>query len=621
MSLTLYMLEQSLKEVFEQLNHKIEYDKALMCFQNKELSKLTQALIDRCEELINTGVISNIAGDTLTLFDVVRFQSISNSANPIKVQLNHYGAWVDTPNAKVTLVDVNVLFDRTRKRYTMADSILLHTIVTVALKEQFYCEKPYAFPQSIINRKLNKKIQDQSFIDYELYEFLEQKPLINTVTDLLLKLLHSRYKQRGLDLHQKVVEVAESIKTGFLNILDQDMVNLLSILPEPANITNFYENYHKFYQHKDSLAKWAIESKQKLLYVLLNTEQGLSISDDSYFSYSNLLDFNAQRTFLDKVSVRRVFQSDISIVKQLLSSTMRNYRNYPSFFSVWSFWLGHTKHENINPHVFETLTSIRLHEQFIKTSPEHIKIMLKHGVHLIDILYEFLLEQFNLYASYGESSKTFKESIVFNDLGYFIDMFLHDELREQRGRINTILNEIADYVLFTRNTVSTPDCFHPHLSRINSSTSFKGLSRKAHQWHLEVQKHNMGPLSVWTQFKPFSEVIEGYTFTLLTDNHQLFNEGLGMTHCVNTFDGQITSNLYVVFSIKGADEAGTLGLALNKNSTGESFLTIDQVRGPYNASVSNNIHAAANILVTKLNNHPELIYSAGRFPTSEFNNS
>lgn len=590
MSPTLLELHDSLQLLLKGGKQRISYSELMpVLYSNNDIEPAI-TLVEKCDQLLKDGIVIDKVGRTVTLFNSFRIQSTSNPDRPINIQIENHSEWIDSPCQKETLSMLSILFNRTSQNYTMADSNLKRLIVNIAVNEFIELKK--------------------------LSQSIEQRPLINEIVKAISLLWSDKHKEICHDIHKQIIETSNSIKKSLLSVLDQDLVDLLSVLPEPSTMVQFYELYQKFYPHKEALLKWQAESKQKLIYVLLNTEQGLLIDGDNYFSYSNLLDANAHRTFLDKVSVRRVFKSDLSILNQLLSCTTTNYSNYSGFFSLWTYWLGHTSHESINPNVFSVISKFGLHEYFEKSNKQHLKTFLKHGVPLFDVLYEFLLELLNSYQSFGENPQTFIDSITFNENeDYFSDALLPSALQQKRIKVNTILNEISDFILFVDPTVHDGCLPLSNLNRINTTTNIHSLTRNAHIWHDEVQCRGKGPLCIWSQFKPFSAHIQGCTFTLLTDNHQLFYEGLEMKHCVNTFENRIKENSYIVFSIKSPKEDGTLGLTLNTDGIGNAYLSIHQIKGHYNCPLSSKVHAAAKELAVLINAKPELIYIEGDFPS------
>lgn len=614
MSITLYRLHTTLTEIIAKYPNQFSYQRILSELQCVEIRKTLEILIGHCNNLLESAVILDKDQNSLILLDNLRIICSSETNNQITVQIKHYGQWCNAPDQKNALKHANVLYHRVNQKFTLSDFNLMRLFPTIAIKEYFYQELSENIPNSLIQQKLNNKSSKHTLIDYELYEFQHQEVLITKVVDTITRLWLSSKNEKSINLNTRIICLSETIKSAFLSVLDRDMKELLSVLPEPTNIVGYYELYQSVVSYKESLLKWRADSPQRLMYVLLNKEQGISIDDPSYFSHSNLLDPNVHRTFLDKVSIRRVFQVDLSILGQLLVWTPQNYNNYKNFFSLWTFWLGHTKHSDINPHVFRVLSTLELHSNFNKENTRHIKILKKHGVPLLDLLYTFLLEQLHLYDSLGQTA-SFVDSFMFNDsYEYFDDDNLPNELRKQRRKINSTLNEIADFILSCENADQSTDMIMPNLLRVSPKTNMNSLSRNAHIWHVQAQKREMGPLSIWKQFKPFSADIEGYTFTLITDNHQLFYEGVEMKHCVYTFETKICSDMYIVFTLKSKAERGTVGLAIGRKEDGSPCFHLHQIKGEANDQLSKKANDCAIKLSEKINSNPDLIYVDGCFP-------
>lgn len=614
MNQTLKSFHKALSSVWDKKPNKTVYENIVTLMPSMESRDVLEKLIAHCNLMLESGIVGNIQDGQVTLFDNISFNCNTHTNREIVVQIRHYGQWRSIKEPIEVLRNVNVLFNRKNNSFTMSDFSLMKLISTLAIKEHFYKEIPNSYPDHIIQRKLSDKNSKKTLIDYELYELRGQEELIVKVVDYLTILWLAQQKENGKDLNAMCVELAKSIKHAFLSILDREMLSILSVLPDSNNLSGFYQIYQSMVPYKEALLKWQSDSQQRLMFVLYNKEQGKPIDDPLYFAYPTLLDPSIHRTFLDKTSIRRVFQTNLSILNQLLACTPQNYNNYKNFFSLWTYWLGHTKLCDINPNVFKVLTTFELHTRFDKNSPQHIKKMAKHGVPLLDVLYTYLLEHFDLYQSHDIADETFVSSFVFNDTyEYFEDEKLPETLNIHRRKANRILNEISDYILFT-DVIAAHQSNLPNLLRVNTKSNMNSLARNARIWHLEAQKREMGPLTIWKQFKPFSADIEGYKFKLITDNHQLFNEGVEMKHCVSRFETQIRSDMYIVLSMESDKERGTVGLAIAKNDEGDFSFRLHQIKGESNIQLSKKANDCAIELSKRINSTPELIYTLGQFP-------
>lgn len=622
MSLTLYGFFTSLQNVDASLKVRASYDQIYDHLLNSESKHALKTIIERCNQFMDTGIVANQADRTFTICDAIKLvlneQGSKDLTNLFKVHIKHYGEWTAfNKNSRSVVSKFNVLFNRESSHFTKSDSCLIESLIYLAIKEYFFPENPDEFTTAQISRKLTTKENKGQLIDHELYEYKTQDDVLISVTNYIARFWAMQKTELCQDLNSDIQKFALKIHNEFLSILDQDMVGLLRYIQEPSNLINYTVLYSTFFKYKESLIKWKSDSVQRLVYAL-HYQHGQEITPDNpdYFSYTTLLGQDQYRTFLDKVSVRRVFQLDLPLLTQLLTCSVNNYSNYKAFFAIWTYWFGHTKHTQVNPNVFRVLSSINIHDFFQVDNPLHVKVLRDHAVALFDILYSYLADQYAEFIHF-DTSHNFTRAYVFNEsFDYYDADHLPKHLKVQRRKVNAVLNEIADFVLYTThnslensNGLMTKESFYPNLQRISTRTTRNSLIRNAHIWHDQALQRQKGELIEWKQFKPFKTTIDGYTFCLLTDSHQVFEEAITMKHCLfSTFLEQICSGTYIAFSVHGNNERGTVGISIVTHHTGTEHLVMHQVKGESNSSLSHSALMATKNLVGQLNFNPELIY-------------
>lgn len=622
MPLTLYGFFTILQNVDDSLKPRASFDQIFDILLNSEAEHALNAIIQRCNHFIDTGILANQADRTFTICNEIKLvlneKGSKGLTNLFEVHIKHYGEWVAfNKSARSPISRFNVLFNRESSHFTKSDSSLIESLIYLALKEHFFAENPDEFTTAQISRKLMAKENNGQLIDHELYEYKAQDDLLTNVTKYISRFWAMQKKERDQDLNNDIQKFALKIQDEFLSILDQDMVELLRYVQQPSNLIGYTRLYSTFFKYKDALIKWKADSVQRLVYALhYHHDQVITPDNPDYFSYTTLLDHDQCRTFLDKVSVRRVFQLDLPLLTQLLTSSANNYFNYKAFFAIWTYWFGHTKHTEVNPYVFRVLSSLNIHDSFQIDNPLHVKVLRDHAVPLFDILYSYLTDQYADFIKFN-TAHNFTLAYLFNEsFDYFDAGDLPKHLKVQRRKVNAILNEIADYILYTtHNTIEnsnglTPkESFYPNLQRISTRTTLNSLIRNAHIWHDQALQRQKGELIEWKQFKPFKTTIDGYTFCLLTDSHQVFEEAIAMKHCLfSTFLEQICSGTYIALSVHGNNERGTVGISIVTDHTGTEHLFMHQVKGESNSSLSHSALMATKNLVGQLNFNPELIY-------------
>lgn len=622
MPLTLYGFFTILQNVDDSLKPRASYDQIYDLQLNSEAEHALSAIIQRCNHFIDTGIVANQDERTLTICNEIKLvlneKGSKDPTSLFEVYIKHYGEWVAfNKSALSPVLRFNVLFNRESRNFTKADSDLIEALIYLAIKEYFFAENPDEFTTAQISRKLTNKETEGKLIDHELYEYKAQDELLANVTNYISRFWAMQKKERGQDLNNDIQKFALKIQDEFLSILDQDMVKLLHYVQQPSNLIGYTRLYSTFFKYKDALIKWKADSVQRLVYALhYHNGQGITPDNPDYFSYTALLSQDQYRTFLDKVSVRRVFQLDLSLLTQLLTCGVRNYSNYKAFFAIWTYWFGHTKHTQINPDVFKVLSSLNIHEFFQVDNPLHLKVLRDHAVALFDVLYGYLADQYADFIK-CDIANNFAYAYVFNEsFDYYDDGLLSTKLSVQRRKVNTILNEIADYVLYTTHNTTENyhglmprGSFYPNLQRISTRTTLNSLIRNARKWHDQALQREKGELIEWKQFKPFKTTIDGYTFCLFTDSHQVFEEAIAMKHCLfSTFLEQICSGTYLALSIDGNNERGTVGISIVTDHSGKEHLFMHQVKGESNSSLSHSALKATENLVGQLNFNPELIY-------------
>ncbi len=622
MSLTLYGFFTILQNVDDSLKPRASFDQIFDTLLNSEAEHALSAIIQRCNHFIDTGILANQDKRTLTICNEIKLvlneKGSKDPTSLFEVNVKHYGEWVAfNKSALSPILRFNVLFNRESSHFTKSDSILIDSLIYLALKAYFFAENPDDFTTAQILQKFMVKENNGQLIDHELYEYKAQSDLLANVTKYIARFWAMQKKERGQDLNNDIQKFALKIQDEFLSILDQDMVKLLHYVQQPSNLISYTRLYSTFFKYKDALIKWKADSVQRLVYALhYHHDHVIAPDNPDYFSYPTLLDHAQCRTFLDKASVRRVFQLDLPLLTQLLTSSANNYFNYKAFFAIWTYWFGHTKHTEINPYVFRVLSSLNIHDSFQIDNSLHVKVLRDHAIPLFDLLYSYLADQYADFIKFN-TSHNFTFAYLFNEsFDYFDTSDLPKHLKVQRRKANAILNEIADYILYTtHNTVEnlnglTPkESFYPNLQRISTRATLNSLIRNARKWHEQALQREKGELIEWKQFKPFKTTIDGYTFCLLTDSHQVFDEAITMKHCLfSTFLEQICSGTYIALSLHGNNERGTVGITIVTNHTETEHLIMHQVKGESNSPLSHSALMATKNLVGQLNLNPELIY-------------
>jgi hypothetical protein len=95
---------------------------------------------------------------------------------------------------------------------------------------------------------------------------------------------------------------------------------------------------------------------------------------------------------------------------------------------------------------------------------------------------------------------------------------------------------------------------------------------------------------------PRSLVQGGYTFTLLVSPQQMAEESTLMRHCIHSYARVVRQDRYLAFRVHGNDERATLGVRWFRHSW-----VFDQVRGKFNALVSDALTETCRELVIHLN--------------------
>ena len=139
---------------------------------------------------------------------------------------------------------------------------------------------------------------------------------------------------------------------------------------------------------------------------------------------------------------------------------------------------------------------------------------------------------------------------------------------------------------------------YPHHYTWNSYT------KHTRTWHHAIRREqairNAGNrLFNWNTLVPSCE-IDDYIVTALTDNAALVAEGAAMHHCVGGYWRSAIDSDYRLFHIEhkeAAKDAGTLCLSPNRNG-GEGIST-NQLRGPYNSNVSEELQKVSNKILRR----------------------
>lgn len=119
------------------------------------------------------------------------------------------------------------------------------------------------------------------------------------------------------------------------------------------------------------------------------------------------------------------------------------------------------------------------------------------------------------------------------------------------------------------------------------------LQRRSAEWHRAVamRKYQHVRRIAWDSALP-ETVINGITFTPLTDTRALAQEAYEMKHCVSSYADLCINGTYRVFAVQDAQHGrSTLGLYLDAGAIG-----IDQHRGKYNGRVAGEVMAASEKL-------------------------
>jgi hypothetical protein len=140
-------------------------------------------------------------------------------------------------------------------------------------------------------------------------------------------------------------------------------------------------------------------------------------------------------------------------------------------------------------------------------------------------------------------------------------------------------------------------------------TAFRGwadLERYSREWHerqiVEAERRFARRNAV--DARPFDlpsdiprEVEEGgYTFTLLVSPRQLAEESTLMRHCIHSYGGEVRQDRYLAYRIEGNNERATLGIRRFRHRW-----TFDQVRGKFNALMSDELTQICRELAKQLN--------------------
>lgn len=164
------------------------------------------------------------------------------------------------------------------------------------------------------------------------------------------------------------------------------------------------------------------------------------------------------------------------------------------------------------------------------------------------------------------------------------------------------LQEISDYLIR-----------HPE----DKTKSLVQLYKKTQEWHLELRKLKRAPLSKFKEqsIKTYLEDENKYLFEQIEDSWKLQDEGDEMHHCVYSYSNSCVSNNYVVYTVKREAteklkaERATLGINMTKMTeegtnkiSNEVFkYTFSQMYSHCNASVSDEMHKSAKVLLKELN--------------------
>lgn len=137
-------------------------------------------------------------------------------------------------------------------------------------------------------------------------------------------------------------------------------------------------------------------------------------------------------------------------------------------------------------------------------------------------------------------------------------------------------------------------------------TGWADLERHSREWHArqirEAEQRFRHRHAVDT--RPFDlppDILrcaakDGYAFSLLTSPEQMAEESIAMQHCIHSYTGEVRRGEYLAYRVEGNGERATLGL--DKIGEGWAF---DQVRGKFNAFMSERLTEACRELAAQLN--------------------
>ena len=134
--------------------------------------------------------------------------------------------------------------------------------------------------------------------------------------------------------------------------------------------------------------------------------------------------------------------------------------------------------------------------------------------------------------------------------------------------------------------------------------TWNSYTKHTRTWHHAIRREqairNAGNrLFKWNTLIPNCE-IDDYIVTALVDSAALVAEGASMHHCVGGYWRSAIDSDYRLFHIEHketAKDAGTLCLAPNRNG-GEGIST-NQLRGPYNSNVSEDLQKVSNKILRR----------------------
>ncbi|MBU3640970.1 PcfJ domain-containing protein [Polynucleobacter sp. Fuers-14] len=155
---------------------------------------------------------------------------------------------------------------------------------------------------------------------------------------------------------------------------------------------------------------------------------------------------------------------------------------------------------------------------------------------------------------------------------------LIEDPRKQKQKINEF-QIILDWVLNL-----------PEDRLLSKDMTLQTMRTRTDQWHEQLNQAKREEMAAdkWDNALIKSVAIDGYQFTALESELDLYDEGKALHHCVSTYAPSAKSGSSLIFSIDGKERA-TLELHLDKRV---GAISVRQIRGHCNALVDANTERA-----------------------------